>query len=68
MKRLLIQKIKIQHGLCFYCHKEFDDFSGVVPEHVEPKGSGGARHDDHPNNIVASCVPCNQEKGSKRIV
>jgi hypothetical protein len=47
MKRLLVQKVKIQHGLCFYCHKEFETFEDVTPDHREPKGMGGGRRDDH---------------------
>jgi 5-methylcytosine-specific restriction endonuclease McrA len=66
MKRLLILKVKIQHGLCFYCHKEFETFEDVTPDHREPKGMGGGRRDDHPDNIVAACWPCNSDKGSRR--
>jgi len=38
----------------------------VVPDHKEPRGMGAARRDDHPENIVASCNPCNLDKGSRR--
>jgi hypothetical protein len=34
--------------------------------HVEPKGMGGARHDDHISNLVLGCRACNLANGSKR--
>lgn len=66
MRKLLVQKIKEQNGACHWCHKAFEDFNEVVPDHVEPRGMGAARRDDHPENIVASCGLCNILKGSRR--
>lgn len=66
MKRLLEKKIREQDGHCYWCEREFDDFRGVVPDHIEPKGLGGARANDDERNICASCSPCNIEKGSRR--
>jgi hypothetical protein len=66
MKRLLEEKIREQGGYCYWCGWEFDDFRGVVPDHIEPKGMGGARANDDESNICASCIRCNSEKGSRR--
>jgi hypothetical protein len=38
-----------------------------VPDHISPKGMGGAWRDDHPDNIQAAHWWCNGEKGSRRI-
>jgi 5-methylcytosine-specific restriction endonuclease McrA len=37
-----------------------------VPDHIEPKGMGGAWRDDHPENIQAVHRRCNLQKGSRR--
>lgn len=66
MKRLLVKKVKDQHGLCGICHQEFLDISEVVPDHIEPRGMGAGRRDDHPENIQAAHSSCNLEKGSRR--
>ncbi len=60
-------KILEQNGLCAYCHLEFTDSSEVVGAHKKPKGMGGARHDDHPDNIVAAHSSCNLKHGSQRM-
>jgi hypothetical protein len=51
---------------CFYCHEKFTDFREIVVAHIEPKGMGGARHDDHFDNLAVSCADCNLENGSRR--
>jgi 5-methylcytosine-specific restriction endonuclease McrA len=66
MKRLLNRKIIEQNGRCAICKKLFTNYSDIVPDHVEPKGMGSARRDDHPDNIEAAHRKCNLEKGSKR--
>jgi len=66
MRKLLLEKIKIQHGLCYWCHDEFEDISEVVADHKAPRGMGAARRDDSRENVVASCGPCNSAKGSRR--
>jgi hypothetical protein len=66
MRKLLNRKIAEQEGECAVCHREFADYSDVVPDHRQPKGMGGARRDDHPDNIQAVHWWCNSEKGSSR--
>jgi hypothetical protein len=51
---------------CFYCHKHFDDFRDIDLCHIEPKGMGGARHDDHMDNLALGHHSCNLENGSRR--
>jgi hypothetical protein len=52
---------------CWLCGEKFDDYSEVELEHREPKGMGGARRDDHRDNLALAHKQCNFEKGSKRI-
>ena len=66
MRKLLNRKIVKQGGKCAICHKEFSDYSDIVPDHREPKGMGGAWRDDHPGNIRAAHWWCNSGKGSVR--
>jgi len=68
MRRLLNRKIVQQDGKCAICHKEFTDYSEIVPDHREPKGMGGAWRDDHPDNIQATHRLCNATKGSSRLL
>lgn len=45
---------------CHYC--------GAPAEHIEhvwPRSRGG---DDHPNNLVRSCQPCNSRKGTRSLL
>jgi 5-methylcytosine-specific restriction endonuclease McrA len=67
MRRLLKKKIVEQDRRCALCGREFRRFSDAVPDHIEPKGMGGARRDDHPENIQAVHRSCNLRKGSKRV-
>ncbi len=67
MRKLLNRKVVEQEGKCAVCHKEFVDCSDIVPDHRHPKGMGGARRDDHPENIQATHWWCNSEKGSSRL-
>ena len=67
MRKLLNRKIVEQAGKCAICHHEFADCSDIVPDHRHPKGMGGARRDDHPENIQAVHWWCNSEKGSSRL-
>jgi hypothetical protein len=66
MRKLLNRKIAEQDGKCAICHKEFVEYSDIVPDHRHPKGMGGAWRDDHPENIQAAHWWCNDEKGSSR--
>jgi 5-methylcytosine-specific restriction endonuclease McrA len=68
MRKVLLRKVEEQHGLCALCGEPFTTLVGVVPDHIKPKGLGGARADDRPENIQAAHHhPCNFEKGSKRL-
>jgi hypothetical protein len=63
MRKLLNRKIVAEYGIC---KGKFTDYSDVVPDHVCPRGMGGAWRDDHPDNIQAVHWWCNGEKGSIR--
>jgi hypothetical protein len=54
--------------VCFYCNRDLREleYDEIDLCHVEPKGMGGARHDDHMSNLVLGCRACNLENGSKR--
>lgn len=66
MRKLLDLKIVAQNGICGICKEQFTDYSDVVPDHISPRGMGGAWRDDHPDNIQAVRWWCNGEKGSSR--
>jgi hypothetical protein len=53
---------------CFYCHKDLRtcEYEEIDLCHIEPKGHGGARHDDSMDNLALGCRICNLENGSKR--
>jgi hypothetical protein len=44
----------------------FTNYNDIVPDHIDPRGMGGSRRDDHPENIQAVHFWCNSEKGSTR--
>ena len=67
MRKLLNRKIADQGGKCAICHESFTDYCEIVPDHIEPKGMGGAWRDDHPDNIQAVHRRCNLQKGSRRL-
>ena len=48
-------------GTCQYCNKKLK-LSSFTIDHVIPVSQGGLKKWD---NIVASCQPCNQKKGSR---
>jgi len=66
-RKLLNRKIVEQDTKCAICHEDFTDYNDIVPDHRDPKGMGGARRDDHPDNIQATHWWCNGEKGSTRM-
>ena len=66
MRRVVLRKLREQNNCCGICGREFYDMSEVVPDHIQPKGSGGGRRDDHPRNIQAAHADCNIKKGSRR--
>jgi hypothetical protein len=67
MRKLLNRKVVEQGRECALCHIQFTDCNDIVPDHINPRGMGGAWRDDHPDNIQAVHWWCNGEKGSNRI-
>ena len=66
MWKLLNRKIVEQNRQCAICQVAFTNYSDIVPDHIDPRGMGGSRRDDHPQNIQAVHFWCNGEKGSTR--
>ena len=66
MRQLLLKKIREKNECCI-CLKPFETMDGIVPEHRNPKGMGGARRDDRESNIGPAHSECNMDKGSKRL-
>ncbi len=56
-----------QGQTCMYCSEPWGEYNDVVLAHREPKGMGGARHDDHRSNLGLAHSRCNLQNGSKRI-
>ncbi len=54
MRKLLKRKVIEQNGKCAICLEEFSDYTDVVPDHIDPRGMGGAWRDDHPDNVQAT--------------
>ena len=67
MRKLLSRKVVEQDGKCAICHQTFAHYNEIAPDHIEPKGMGGARRDDSSENIQAVHRRCNLEKGSRRL-
>jgi hypothetical protein len=67
MRKLMDRKIAAQNGICALCKELFTDYGDIVPDHISPRGMGGAWRDDHPDNIQAVHWWCNGEKGSSRV-
>jgi hypothetical protein len=66
MRKLLDRKIVEQNRQCAICQVAFTHYSDIVSDHIDPRGMGGSRRDDHPDNIQAVHFWCNGEKGSTR--
>lgn len=66
MRKLLNRKITEQNRRCALCDSLFTNYDDIVPDHINPKGMGGAWRDDHPENIQAVHWWCNGDKGSSR--
>jgi hypothetical protein len=66
MRKLLNRKITEQNKTCAICLTVFTNYNDIVPDHICPRGMGGAWRDDHPDNIQAVHWWCNGEKGSSR--
>ena len=67
MRKLLNRKIVEQDKKCAICRETFTNYDEIVPDHIEPKGMGGAWRDDHSDNVQAVHRRCNLEKGSRRL-
>jgi hypothetical protein len=67
MRRLVNRKVVEQDRECALCHVKFTHYNDIVPDHINPRGMGGAWRDDHPDNIQALHWWCNGEKGSSRV-
>jgi hypothetical protein len=66
MRKLLNRKIVEQNRQCALCQVAFTNYNDIVSDHMDPRGMGGSRRDDHPENIQAVHFWCNGEKGSTR--
>ncbi len=53
------------NGICGICKKPVG-FAEFVPDHIKPKGHGGATHDDRLENLQPAHSWCNSLKGSRR--
>lgn len=67
LKKLTLRKVAEQQGLCCVCNEPFIDMDEVTTEHLNSRGAGGAKRDDHPDNIGASHGSCNSRKGSRSL-
>lgn len=65
IRKLLNRKMVAQNMKCGICKRDFTDYEDIVPDHIEPRGLGGGKRDDHPENIQAVHRKCNLKKGSK---
>ena len=53
MRKLRDRKIVAQNSECAICNEKFTDYTDIVPDHIYPRGMGGAWRDDHSDNIQA---------------
>lgn len=61
-KRLWRRAIKEHFGCsCVYCGETYDA-DELTLDHIRPRSNGGA---NLTSNLVPSCKPCNQAKGSQ---
>ncbi len=69
-EKVILRKLRENGGTCGICGFAIEDISDVVPDHIEPKGMGGAFADDGENgaNLQPAHSKCNLEKGSKRML
>jgi hypothetical protein len=42
MQKLLDKKIVAQNGDCAICSEKFTNYCEIVPDHINPRGMGGA--------------------------
>jgi hypothetical protein len=67
LRKRLDCKIVSQNGICGICKERFSEYGDLVPDHISPRGMGGAWRDDHPDNFQAVRWWRNGEKGSTRV-
>jgi len=60
--RARMKVFNASHGKCHYCATELDLRGNWHLEHKTPRSRGGT---DLPDNLVASCAPCNMKKGRR---
>jgi hypothetical protein len=68
MRKLLNRKIVEQNRQCAICEVAFTNYGDIVPDHIDPRGMGGSRRDDYPENIQAVDFWCCGEKGFTRSI
>ena len=68
MRKLLNRKIAEQNRQCAICEVAFASYNDIVPDHIDPRGMGGSRRDDHPENIQAVHFWCNGDTSSSAII
>lgn len=54
MRKLMDKKIVAQNCECAICNEKFTDYGDIVPDHISPRGMGGAWRDDHPRTFRLS--------------
>lgn len=64
-RRRLTVAWKLQRGMCGICHG-YVRLGDASADHVLTRGMGGGRRDDRQENIRATHLWCNSERGSKR--
>jgi len=67
-EKVILRKLRDNGGTCGICGEPITDMGDVVPDHVEPKGMGGAWYDDGENgaNLQPAHNQCNLMKSSQR--
>ena len=56
------QYLRVQKGLCYYCHKPI--VGAWVTDHIVPLSRGGT---SSYKNLVVTCWKCNDDKGVKYV-
>lgn len=64
--RRIKNQLLLAGAKCLYCASPWTDYRDVEVAHKEPKGMGGARRDDHPDNLGLAHRACNWKNGSRR--
>src|SRR5574337_78251 len=62
LNRRLKAKVEEQDGICAICGEYFVDYRTITLDHIEPRGLGGGRRDDHESNLQAVHGACNALK------